>query len=328
MAHLKPHTSGQPIRPGHRLRAYALPVSIVILLAVFALGLMLHARYRADMAAARDRIASGGQLVTTPCGTIEYGERGRGKPVLSIHGAGGGYDQGLVLGFEGVRTIAPSRFGYLNTPYPEDASAAAQADTYVCLLDALGVDRVVVVAFSAGGPSALQFALRHPERVERLVMASAISDARLIDSRPVDPAKDPVLSLLLTDFAFWTASSYFPDRTLAFFGISPDAQRRLRPEEHGRTVDVLRMILPMSMRKMGNFNDPAHWFERGDFALEEISVPTLVIHAVDDTFVPIAHGQHTASRIPNARLATFDYGGHFVFLRDAALAEIEAFVAR
>ena len=85
------------------------------------------------------------------------------------------------------------------------------------------------------------------------------------------------------------------------------------------------MILPMSMRKTGNFNDPAHWFERGAFDLERIAAPTLVIHAMD-TFVPVAHGQYTAARMPNARLATQEFGGHFVYVRDAVLEEIRAFI--
>lgn len=195
-------------------------------------------------------------------------------------------------------------------------------------MDYLGVGHVSVVAVSAGGPSALQFALRYPDRTDGLLMVSAISDASLIDPRPVDPSKDPLLSALLTDFAFWAAVTYFPDRALAFFGVPMEAQQRLTPEEHDRALRVLRMILPMSMRKTGNFNDPAHWFERGVFALEKIKAPTLVIHAVDDTFVSLAHGQYTAEHIPNARLKSLDFGGHFVYVRDEALKEMAAFVAR
>ena len=54
----------------------------------------------------------------------------------------GGFDQGLELGDglvrAGFRLIAPSRFGYLRTPLPADASAEAQADAHASLLDALG----------------------------------------------------------------------------------------------------------------------------------------------------------------------------------------------
>ena len=302
----------------------------LIALALTVLGTTLsYSKYRRDLSDARDRLARGGRLVRTSCGAIEYSDEGKGKAVLSIHGAGGGWDQGLLIRSfmgEGSRVIAPSRFGYLNTPYPDDPSAVAQANAYACLLDSLGIERVSVVAFSAGGPSALQFAIRYPERTAALVMVSAISDASLVDPRPVDPSKDPVLSIMLTDFVFWTATTCFPARALAFFGVSPAAQQRLTPEEHDRALRVLRMILPMSMRKTGNFNDPAHWFERGAFDLEHITAPTLVIHATDDTFVPFAHGQHTAARIPNARLATQEFGGHFVYVRNAVLGEIRAFI--
>jgi len=65
---------------------------------------------------------------------------------------------------------------------------------------------------------------------------------------------------------------------------------------------------------------------RGDFALEGIRAPTLVVHARDDTFVAFAHGEYTARHIPNARLASFDSGGHFVIVRDAAAAEIVTFL--
>jgi pimeloyl-ACP methyl ester carboxylesterase len=290
---------------------------------------LTYSHYRRDLNAAREGLARGSRLIQTACGPIEYSEAGSGTPVLSIHGAGGGWDQGLLISHfigTGFRVIAPSRFGYLNTPYPDDRSAGAQADAYACLLDSLGIESASVIAFSAGGPSALQFALRHPQRTDALVMVSAISDASLVDPRPVDPSKDPMLSLMLTDFAFWAATTYFPERAMAFFGVSRAAQQRLTPSEHDRALRVLRMILPMSLRKTGNFNDPAHWFERGTFDLERITAPTLVIHATDDTFVPFAHGQHTAAHIPNARLATEEFGGHFVYVRNAVLDEIRAFI--
>jgi pimeloyl-ACP methyl ester carboxylesterase len=68
-------------------------------------------------------------------------------------------------------------------------------------------------------------------------------------------------------------------------------------------------------------------FERGDFDLARIAAPTLVIRATDDSFVPIAHGRHSAG-IPNARFAPQEYGGHFVYVRDTVLAEIRRFIAR
>jgi len=306
-----------------------LRVALALLVLVAVGSALLYFRFRHDVRAARERLAAGGTIAKTPCGPIEYAEQGQGRAVLVSHGAGGGWDQGLAISEllgAGFRIIAPSRFGYLRTPYPGDPSAAAQADAYACLLDSLGVARVVVIAFSAGGPSALQFALRHPARTEALILVSAISDGSLVDPRPVDPSKDPALSTMLHDFPFWLTVTYFPDQVLGFFGMTREAQRRLTPEEHDRAVRVVRLILPMGMRATGNFNDPAHWFERGDFALEGIRAPTLVVHARDDTFVAFAHGEYTARHIPNARLASFDSGGHFVIVRDAAAAEIVTFL--
>jgi hypothetical protein len=84
------------------------------------------------MKVARARVACGSVLIATRCGLIEYEEAGSGVPLLAIHGSGGGYDQDMAfagsLAQQGIRVIAMSRFGYLRTPMPDDASAAAQAD--------------------------------------------------------------------------------------------------------------------------------------------------------------------------------------------------------
>lgn len=131
------------------------------------------------MHAARERLLAGSRIIKTSFGPIQYDTTGDGYPVLVVHGAGGGHDQGLILGTimlnDEFRKIAPSRFGFLSTPIPADASPASQADAFAELLDNLNISKVVVIGFSAGGPSSLQFALRHPDRVSALVMASAIS---------------------------------------------------------------------------------------------------------------------------------------------------------
>ena len=141
---------------------------------------------------------AGGSIVETVLGKIEYTDVGDGMPLLSIHGAGGGYDQGLLIAEalfgDGFRVIAPSRFGYLRTPVPRDASPAAQADADAALLDVLGLDRAIVVGTSAGAPSAMQLALRHPEKVGRAcpsrpprVRAGAHGSARFHSRKPSCP---------------------------------------------------------------------------------------------------------------------------------------------
>src|SRR5512142_979151 len=91
----------------------------------------IAAVYRRDIRRERERVAGGGRMIQTACGPIEYAVVGDGPAVLVVHGAGGGFDQGLDLGealvARGFRVIAMSRFGYLRTPLPADASAVAQA---------------------------------------------------------------------------------------------------------------------------------------------------------------------------------------------------------
>src|SRR5687767_2479083 len=86
--------------------------------------------YRSDLRRERERVSTGGQLVRTPCGPIEFTAAGNGPAVLLVHGAGGGFDQVLELADHlagaGFQAIAMSRFGYLRTPLPADAPPAAQ----------------------------------------------------------------------------------------------------------------------------------------------------------------------------------------------------------
>jgi pimeloyl-ACP methyl ester carboxylesterase len=102
------------------------------------LGAASYPSYRRDVDRAYHRIRTGSQIAQTRCGPLEYAVAGEGPPVLVVHGAGGGFDQGLELGGSlargGFRVIAVSRFGYLGTPLPADASAAAQADAHAYVL--------------------------------------------------------------------------------------------------------------------------------------------------------------------------------------------------
>src|SRR5262249_8924161 len=162
----------------------------------------------------RERVSIGSQIVQTPCGPIEYALAGDGPPVLVVHGAGGGYDQGLEIGEplvnSGFRVIAMSRFGYLRTPLPGDASAEAQADAHACLLDALTISRAGVIGASAGAPSSMQFALRSHDRCSAMIlMVPAAYAPRPGDAAPMQtPAGTEFLfnTALKSDFLLWAAA--------------------------------------------------------------------------------------------------------------------------
>ncbi|MCU0966307.1 MAG: alpha/beta hydrolase, partial [Burkholderiaceae bacterium] len=152
-------------------------ISAGALLAVLALGVgALALEFRRDLHAQHQRVQGGSRVLQTACGEIEFAQSGPADApaLLLVHGSGGGFDQGLMLGHslapQGVRLIAPSRFGYLRSPLPADPSGERQADHLACLLDALGLPDAVVMGVSAGAVSALHFAVRHPQRTRALVL--------------------------------------------------------------------------------------------------------------------------------------------------------------
>src|SRR5262245_38660028 len=116
--------------------------------------------------------------MSKPDGPLEYVMRGEGPTVLALHGGMGGFDQSQLLARAllgertGHRVIAVSRPGYLGTPLYISPTPEEQADLYAQMLDRLRIDSAVAVAVSAGGPSALQFALRHPDRCRALILVS------------------------------------------------------------------------------------------------------------------------------------------------------------
>jgi pimeloyl-ACP methyl ester carboxylesterase len=282
------------------------------------------------MRAASERVAKGGHIIDTECGPIEYGKAGKGPPVLVIHGAGGGYDQGLLIGSlmsgQDFTVIAPSRFGYLNSPIPEDSGLEAQADAYACLLDALDIDRVTVVAFSAGGPSGLHFARRYPERTATLITASAIS---YIDPSSVeDKEKESSINRVIgSDFVYWLGITVARSFLLELFGVSREVQAGLAPTEMAQADQLLEAMLPMSQRMDGILLDQEREMPK-DFPLGLIKAPTLVIHARDDSLVDYSNGQHTAAGIAGAELMTLEDGGHFLLgHHDEIRARIVTFLA-
>ncbi len=305
-----------------------------VLLGVAAVVFAIHARFAQDLAQAARRAARGSELIATRCGPIEVQQAGEGTPLLMVHGSGGGHDQGMAwarpLAQQGVRVIAMSRFGYLRTPRPADASPEAQADAHICLLDALGIAQAAVMGVSAGAPSALQAAIRHPARVSALVLVVPIAHkpGTLADSAPsVSDEKDAwLLRLLGSDFLFWSALHLAREPLIRHVLATPPEQvSAASPPERARVHDLAERILPVSSRAAGLRDDTRLGKRLRPYALERIGVPTLVVSARDDGFGTHAAAQYTASRIACAKFIGFDQGGHLLVGHDARVqAEVLA----
>jgi 2-hydroxy-6-oxonona-2,4-dienedioate hydrolase len=297
-------------------------------------------RYRRDIHVARERVAAGSTVVETPSGPIEYGSEGDGTPVLVVHGAGGGFDQGLEIASplvrSGFRVLAVSRFGYLRTPLPVDASPAAQADAHAGLLDALKIRRVALVGASAGAPSSMQFALRHPDRIAALVLLVPLAYPAGVERRRrgTAPARiSPAARLLLdtaleSDFLFWAALRIARNAMLrSVLGTPPSVLRNASAEERVRVARVLDHIQPLGMRTSGLLNDASIARCLPRYELERIAAPTLVLAVADCLYGTFAGARYCAEHIPNARLVSYPKGGHlWVGHQREVMAEIAGFL--
>lgn len=310
----------------------------VILAVLLVAGLFApaYSRYQRDIRKARQRVSAGSRMAETPCGPIEYAAAGEGSPVLAVHGAGGGYDQGMdiaaPLADGGFRVIAMSRFGYLRTPLPADASAAAQADAHACLLDALNIRRAVVIGVSAGGPSAMQFALRHPERTAALVLLVAAAYAPQPGGAPSMRTPGGVEFLfdtaLRSDFLFWALVRLAPRITIqTILGTPPEVVERASAEERARLAEVMEHILPVSPRRLGLLNDAAITSSLPRYELEKISAPTLIMSVADDLYGTFDGARYSAEHIPRAHFVGYPSGGHLsVGHQKETAAEIASFL--
>lgn len=283
---------------------------------------------RKDLEQAARLVAEERQVIESEQGVIEFAECGDGPAVLVVHGAGGGFDQGLALGRailgDAYRIVAPSRFGYLGTPVPADASAEAQADAHARLLDALGLENVPVIAASAGAPSAMQFCLRHPERCSALVLIVPLAWAPDRTFAPPSRLFATVLTTIAaSDFVFWTMMRVAPLTLLkTILGTPVEAYRNASHEERETVTRMLQTMLPIRRRVAGMQNDGVVAAGLKRYALEEIHVPTLVVSAVDCLYGTYDSSFYTAEEIAEARFVGFASGGHLLLGHDAELRSL------
>ena len=300
------------------------------------LGGATYLSYRTALHEALARVSTGSQLADTACGPIEYAAAGDGPPILFVHGAGGGFDQGLMFGeplvHAGFRVIAVSRFGYLRTPLPADASAAAQADAHACLLDSLGIERATVIGGSAGAPSAMQLAIRHPERVAALVLiVPAAYTPRANDAPPLTTPPGTQLlfdTALRSDFVFWAATQLARKALIrSVLATPPEIVANASADEQARVAAALDQILPVSRRRLGLLNDATVTSTLERYDLERIVAPTMIASAADDLFGTYEAAQFTAEHVPNAAFLGYPSGGHlWVGHQQELMSEIEAFL--
>ncbi len=299
-----------------------------LMTAALAATLVIGEAYRRDMAHATARLQGRSVVVRSPWGPIEYATIGQGPPVLVIHGSGGGFDQGLEmmgpLAAHGFRLIAPSRFGYLRSARPANASPQVQADALAWLVARLGEQQVVVAGGSAGALTAMQFAIRHPQmtRAVVLIVPAAYAPDRLAGQNAMGGslAEWLTLCLLRSDFAFWAVSRLYPAQmTRAVLATDPALVTGAAPEERARVRSVLTYILPVSRRAQGLADDTRWAGSPAPYRLDRITAPLLAVSAADDLYGTYASARFAAAGARDGTFVGYPSGGHVLVGRQTQM---------
>ena len=282
-------------------------------------------RYRRDLAAAHERLDAVDRAeFSSTLGVIEYADRGAGSALLVSHGIFHGCDGGLLAVrdvVEGRRIIVPSRFGYLGSTLRHDASSATQADAFAELLDHLAIEQVDVVGISAGTGAALQFAVRHPDRIGHLVISSGN-----LPGSPTATAPPGWAKTFYNDPAMWILKAVSRPMINRLMGVPGGFPQN--DEQADVIAELVDSIFPLEPRRAGAVFDAfVSNPEVNAVPLESIAVPTLIVHAVDDPLASYDAAVRAAERIPGAVLVGLASGGHLALGQaDRVRLEFAAFL--
>jgi pimeloyl-ACP methyl ester carboxylesterase/DNA-binding CsgD family transcriptional regulator len=169
-----------------------------------------------------------------------------------------------------------------------------------CVIDAAGFRSFPIIATCWGGPVAIEYAARHPERVSHLVLYGTYARGRLRVGKP-EVTEKARLMLELTRFGWgqddnafmqvWS-STFQPGGTLEHLRSWAEQMRLATTAENA--VRLLEIGWSVDVRE----------------AARKIKCPVLVVHPEHDCVVPIAEGRLMASLIPHCRFIQLDTQNH------------------
>lgn len=259
------------------------------------------------------------KVYSSSFGDIEYCIRGEGITVLISHGVSGGVDHGIGLTNSFLnkkyKFLFLSRFGYLRSSIPDNPSAEKQADAFKELLDELNFDKIVLYANSAGSTSAIHLAIKYPQLCKGLILQSANAP---LDYKPGTPPK----FIFKSNFLYWLFLKLFGKMMLSMFVPKNILKNLSRKEKNKLMDDVFFSVLPVTERTKGALFDT---FVSNpsivDIPFEKISVPTLILNAIDDPATNISGARLLAEKIPYSKLVEFETGGHLLYSQDKKVKE-------
>lgn len=284
------------------------------------------------------------QIYRTARGPIEAAvvdpPSGRSKvALLAIHGTPGDFRQlrGFAEDFsERVTVVLPTRPAYGRTPTSTGPRPVDQAAAYAALLDELGIEQVVVIGVSGGGPSSRAFAAHQTDRCRGLVLCCAV-----VPDLVVLPA---IYKVLMKVPGLWPALSRLEVRKARKELENPakleaDVIKTLKPAELAVLESSTRLRADLMQFSHDRVEALSGVGLRNDFRalvvdlkvlnlgdVDTSVVPTLIIHGDADDVVPLNHGEHNHSTIPGSELIVLEGFGHA--LPATARDDVNAVIAR
>jgi 2-hydroxymuconate-semialdehyde hydrolase len=245
--------------------------------------------------------------------TTNYHDVGSGKPVLLIHGSGPGVSAWANWRLtipslaQKYRVIAPDMvgFGYTQRPDSFDYNMDVWIDHAIGLLDALGLEKVSVVGNSFGGALALGLAIRHTDRVDKLVLMGSVGVPFTI-TEGLDKVWGYTPSIenmreLLDIFAY--------DRALVTDEL---AELRYRASIQPGFQESFSSMFPAPRQQCVD----AMTFRNEQIAA--IQHQTLIIHGREDKVIPFDNALALFKLIASSELHGFGQCGHWTQIEHAA----------
>lgn len=253
-----------------------------------------------------------GQRVVAAGIATNYHDMGSGSTVMLIHGSGPGVSAWanwrLVIPklAEQHRVLAPDMvgFGFTDRPANQHYNMDEWVKHAVGFMDAMGIAKTHLVGNSFGGGLALALAIRHPERVERLVLMGSVGV-----TFEITPGLDAVWGYTPSFENMRTIMDLFAyDRNLV-----SDELAKLRYEasiQPGFQESYSQMFPAPRQRWVDAMASPEH-------AIKALPHDTLVIHGREDRIIPPGNSYTLSDWIPRSQLHIFGQCGHWTQIEHA-----------
>ncbi len=296
-------------------------VAIALIIALVIIGFRVAASFREGQTADAAAPATG-RFVTTAKGRIFVSLTGprQGKPVVLIHGSGawGGLwtETSNALAKSGYRAIALDLppFGFSDRPSSHDYSRVAQADRILALVDAMNLNKPIIVGHSFGGGPAIEAVMRAPDRFAKVILVDPALGIDAPISKPLLPLRSQVIreglvataitNPLLTKRMLQTLI-YRKDRAIpAYVAILQ------QPLTRSGTTSAIAQWLPYLLQ-----NDP-HALSGHGASYKALQVPIAIIWGDKDTVTPLTQLKHLHGLVPTASVKLLHNTGHIPQVED------------